>query len=800
MRLKKLLALALVFITAFALTACKKGKKIENLILQSSTMDGVFNPFFYSSAYDGDVIGLVNVSLLTLDPTGAVVAGDEYPTVAKDYSIFYTDNLTTYAPKEDYEEGDYVVYEMVLKKGAKFSDGTTITADDVLFNYYVYLDPSYQGSATMYTLPILGLLDYRTQVPNAAQYLGIVDAILEDNKRGEEYEATDKYTEEQFDTYWEVFDQSGADFAKEIIDYVKNNYLKDNYVQAYFHEGMTADEIRGNASLENAFGMSLWGFGEISEDKTKFTTASEVEYDIDDVTPELFFEEMVIAYEGDYAGIIDKEGVGMDFLLLATDRFIASFREEDVEVSNIEGLVKGTKTVGGETYETVKIILTEQNPKAILSLGVTVAPKHYYTANYNYGDDKIVNFGVEFDSKAFMDHLASFNGAPMGAGPYKFVRRDETDGTVYLERNDLFETMGNDNVHNAIIKKVAFKIVDGGAEYSALEAGDVHYATVSATADVMSSVAKNKTLTSILVDNLGYGYICVNPEVYNNVYERIALNTLFDLSKVLEYYPNGLADIIYRSQSQVSWAYPEGAEAIYPYDETLEAAIEYFKLAGYEFDANNKVTNIPDNEDNKKFIFTIPSEADAHPAGGVFLKTVELLSEIGITAEVKTDPDLIANIKKEAVGVYALAWSSSADPDMYQVYHYKSQAESVISNGIKWLHENGGKDEWGTIEVTKRDGTKVEMNQKEALEYLAELIEEGTKYMLPEERKPVYEKALEVLAQLAIEIPTYQRKNLFVYNSDIIDSTSLSQTVTPYWGPMAEIWKVKFAKGVTVVD
>ena len=57
------------------------------------------------------------------------------------------------------------------------------------------------------------------------------------------------------------------------------------------------------------------------------------------------------------------EGVGMDFLLLATDRFIASFREEDVEVSNIEGLVKGTKTVGGETYETVKIILTEQNPK-----------------------------------------------------------------------------------------------------------------------------------------------------------------------------------------------------------------------------------------------------------------------------------------------------------------------------------------------------------------------------------------------------------------------------------------------------
>ena len=130
---------------------------------------------------------------------------------------------------------------------------------------------------------------------------------------------------------------------------------------------------------------------------------------------------------------------------------------------------------------------------------------------------------------------------------------------------------------------------------------------------------------------------------------------------------------------------------------------------------------------------------------------------------------------------------------MYQVYHYKSAAESVVSNGIAWLYQNGGSDDLGTIEVTKLDGSKETMNQKQALEYLAELIEMGTKYMSVEERKPIYEKALEVLAQLAIEIPTYQRKNMFAYDNKVIDATTLSDVVTPYWGPIAQIWKLSFA-------
>lgn len=801
------------------------------LLLQSSTMDGIFSPFFYSSAYDGDVIGLTNVGLLQTNETGAVVAGDDYPTVADSYSIFYTNNLTTYAPKAEYEEGDYVVYEIVIKKGAKFSDGTAIDADDVLFNYYVYLDPAYSGSSTLYTLPILGLKDFRTQVPNSASYSPIADAIVAADERVDGYTATAAYTEAQHNAYWDALDVAGAAFAGEIVSYVSSKYMRADYVANYLatmtedvagtyvydaadesyipyvaadHSGLTRftpnvtlAQVQASNTLKVAYGMAMWGYGALSADALTLVGASGASYPVADLTAAKYFEEILaantgtdgkLAKAGGYQGLSDYESAGSDFVANAKEIFTTSYATLG-SVPDIDGLVKGTKTISGVEYETVKIVLTEQNPKAILSLGVTVAPQHYYTAGYTFPTGALVNYGVQFDTDAYMAHLETYNGAPVGAGPYKFINVDEGDGTVYFERNEQFDTMGGVNVYNANIKKVALKIVSSGAEYSALEAGDVHYATVSATADVMEDIALTDSLVAVLVDNLGYGYICVNPQVYDNINERIALTTVFDLAKVLDYYPNGLADIIYRSQSQVSWAYPENATAIYAYDESLVKAKEYFVAAGYTL-VNGQFTNVP------TITFTLPSDASAHPAGGIFIKAQTLLASIGITANIVTDTNLIANIKKGPVGVYALAWQSSQDPDMYQVYHYLSQAESVISNGITWLYENGDNDTLGTISVVKLDNTTVVMNQKEALVYLGELIEEGTKYMLPEERTPIYAKALEVLAQLNIEIPTYQRKNLFVYDGAFIAQTTLSTSVTPYWGPMAEIWKVSFASSV----
>jgi hypothetical protein len=46
--------------------------------------------------------------------------------------------------------------------------------------------------------------------------------------------------------------------------------------------------------------------------------------------------------------------------------------------------------------------------------------------------------------------------------------------------------------------------------------------------------------------------------------------------------------------------------------------------------------------------------------------------------------------------------------------------------------------------------------------------------------------------KLAVELPTYQRSDLFAYNTNIIDPASLTPAseLTPYNGPLSRIWEV----------
>ena len=175
---QKLLALA----TAMALLLCGCGKTQEQpqptqeqtavqqdktLVVGTLNFDGKFSPFFYTNAYENEVLSLVHVNLLGTDREGAVVLegirGELRPYNGTDY--LYTgiaDCVITENP-----DGS-VYYDITLKEGVKFSDGTEMDIDDVIFSLYVPLDPTYDGIMTLYSLPIEGLAEYResAEVPN----------------------------------------------------------------------------------------------------------------------------------------------------------------------------------------------------------------------------------------------------------------------------------------------------------------------------------------------------------------------------------------------------------------------------------------------------------------------------------------------------------------------------------------------------------------------------------------------------------------------------------------------------------
>ncbi|MDE6294223.1 MAG: hypothetical protein K2L88_06355, partial [Clostridiales bacterium] len=144
---------------ATPLIACKHDDPV--LILATDALDRVFNPFFYTSGPDGEIVSQTQIGMLSSNEKGELIADWNEPCVAHDWSIIKNGNPSMV---QGNNYGDYYTdYYFALKDNIKFSDGTLLTKDDVLFNLYMYLDPAYTGSNTMYSVKIKGLTEYRTQ-------------------------------------------------------------------------------------------------------------------------------------------------------------------------------------------------------------------------------------------------------------------------------------------------------------------------------------------------------------------------------------------------------------------------------------------------------------------------------------------------------------------------------------------------------------------------------------------------------------------------------------------------------------
>lgn len=163
---RKTAALLAVFsMTALLLAGCGDATDPQQpvndtLVVGTLSFDGKFSPFFYTNAYENDILHLVHLYLLDTDREGSVVlkgiSGETRPYNGTDYT--YRGIADCQITEND--DGS-VYYDITLREGVTFSDGIEVDIDDVIFSLYVPLDPSYDGAMTLYSLPILGLEEYR---------------------------------------------------------------------------------------------------------------------------------------------------------------------------------------------------------------------------------------------------------------------------------------------------------------------------------------------------------------------------------------------------------------------------------------------------------------------------------------------------------------------------------------------------------------------------------------------------------------------------------------------------------------
>ncbi len=851
--LSLLLCLTMCLSMAGMLAGC--GGSADAFVIMTEQLDGLFNPFFSTSASDSTIVGMTQIGMLGSDYVNGeiqVAYGDEHSVAVKDYDIVENSDGTN-------------TYTFVLKNGILFSDGHPLTMEDVLFNFYVYLDPVYTGSNTLYSTDILGLSEYRTQTVGAgsgdsddliasqaanraqARMNELVNLFNSELKSSATKEVSVDAMKAAIAAH-SVSSGYKSAISNEPGEVTSQNLLADyEYALKLFREELENDYLSAQESFVDEPYKSHKEFEDeifcfmYTEGYVEVKYAEGADGKIDRTT----IEKLTPSYPSgittkdaavDYI-FQDKVARQLDIILrywgcsaTLNSEYTAKAKEvilhENVSddgtlaVENISGIVSlghteaaGSKiTVNGteytvasghnadgtvtneNEYDVLQITIDGVDPKAIWNFALSIAPQHYYGEGSSVAMDIADNkFGVEFASFSFMtDIIQSTRNIkiPMGAGPYKATDSQNSDkpsesafytnNVVYFKANENFATTG-EGINNAKIEKIRYQIVSSNNAIAALESGTVHYISPSLTTDNYEKLGKlaSKGMITMSTDQLGYGYIGVNAAKVNDINLRKAIMSAMNTSLALDYYRAGTATQIFWPMSMVSWAYPDGADATdngkgYPQIGTWSEDFARSNIEKYMQEAG-----VSAGDSQLSVTFTIAgSTLQDHPTYKVFRDAANLLNDMGWDVEVVCDTQALTKINTGSLSVWAAAWSSALDPDMYQVYHKDSSATSTLAWGYNYIKTSGSAEE------------------EDILDELSDLIDQARETNDKAVRSELYQQAMELVLDLAVELPVYQRSVLYAYNSKVIDPNSMpaESELNPYSSPLDRIWEIEFAK------
>ena len=719
------------------------------MVFASDEFNAKFSPFFAETVSDTMVSDLVNVQLLQLDRTGSIITkgieGEKKEYNGKEYTYHGISDLDI---KEN-SDGT-VFYDFKLKDGLKFSDGEPFTIDDVIFTMYVLADPTYDGNATFFTLPIQGMDEYRNGVDT------LFNLIL---KAGEGNTDFSKWTEEQQKTFWTDYKKAVDAFVKEITDLcVKNGLNKEG------------DSIAACAANYGYEGLK------------------------DDATAMDFFNAMLAKYDGSVSKMSASESAGTQFSAL-----MPSYNDYQVGVETGESApnITGIQKTGENS---LRIVATKVDAQMIYQLAVTVGALHYYGDKAKFDYDKN-QFGFP---KGDLSSVREKISKPFGAGAYVFDKYE--NGVVSLKANDSYYD-GAPKVKNLNLKYVA-----ENDKLNSILAGTTDISTPSFTTEVADAIKKansngelsgDKIYTSA-VDALGYGYIginshnvCVNKEPGSEQSKdlRRAFATIFSVYRdlAISSYYGDRASVINYPITNTSWAAPQPTDDGYEiafskdadgnpiytsdmkdedkYAAAKKAALGFLEKAGYTVQ-NGKITAAPAGAKMEYEVMIGGGGNGDHPSFMILTEAQKALAEIGMKLDINdmsNSADMWNKLNARQAEMWCAAWQATPDPDMYQVYY------SDVANGGK---EPGGSNYMYQIEDKDLDDMIMQARESTDQEY----------------RKTIYRAALDKIIDWACEIPVYQRQEVTTFASNRIKVDTITPDMSSYYKWYSEIQNYELTK------
>ena len=648
---KKLMALLLTGVMAASTVSvpvfaeeAEGGSSDTPLVIGQTNFSEKFSGLFHEAVPDQQIAENVGEYLFGSDRTGAIIyngiEGETHEYNGTDYTYTGLSDVTVT------EGEDETVYNFKLREGVTFSDGEPLTADDLIFTYYVLSDTDYDGNATFYSTNIKGMKNYRLNSTAA-------DSITD---------------EDVANTLADMPDEVAARVKDELMvplltsEYEWAQTAWEDYADAY-----------GVTNGDEFFGMLY---------------AADENYSVDGKDQDTIINEIADQYGKDYLALAaaygDEAYFDEDAATIASEYLVEqkTAAGEGEEVANIEGI----KKLGD--YE-VEVTTDGFEATTIYQLGVIVEPMHYYgdASLYDYDNNQ---FGF---TRGDLSAVRDKSNQPLGAGPYKFVKYENK--TVYMEANENYYKGAPKT------KYLQWRETSDADKIAGVEQGTIDLSDPSGSKsafDQIKSINGNDELSGdkIIVnatDNLGYGYIGLNANTINVGGEpgsdasknlRKALTTVLAVYRdvAIDSYYGDAASVINYPISNTSWAAPQKSDAdyqvaysvdvdgnpLYTDDMTddekfaaaTQAALGFFEAAGYTVE-NGKVTAVG----NGTAEITVTTEDG------------KITASIMITVKVPDEPTinkstgfrrLRARSVKQTKTSVTLQWNIIKDADGYFVY------------------------------------------------------------------------------------------------------------------------------------
>ena len=700
------------------------------LVLAETGFESKFSPFFAASAADNDVIDLTQIALLGADRKGEMVLNGIEGETREYNGTDYTYHGPADCVVTENADGT-VTYDIKLREDLKFSDGEPVTIDDVIFSMYVFLDPTYDGSVTMYSTPIVGLEEYRNSMSTLSKLIA---------EAGEDNTDYTNFTEEQQKAFWDAVNDGGVKFAQEIVDTMLENGATD-----------VASAAAG------------WGFDGLAADATAkdFFLAIGEQYDWS-----------FSAMEAESAGSALSELIPED---------VYAYSTTGVNVGNAVANVAGIVKTGDYS---MTLTTSELSTTMIYQLQMPIAPLHYY------GDESL----YDYDNNSFgfvkgdLSGVRSKTSAPLGGGMFTFSKY--SDGVVYLDANpDYFN--GAPKVAHVNMKETQEADKITGVQAGTIDISDPSYSLEVADqiADINGVEGEDgPVITTRLKDYRGYGYIALSAKNVN-VGGDPASEASKDLRKAImtviaayrdegiDSYYGDTATVINYPVSNTSWAAPsvtdDGYQIAYStdvdgneiytsdmksedkYAAALQAALGYFEAAGYTVE-NGQITAAPAGAKMEYQVNIGASGNGDHPSFQTLTNAAAALKTIGFTLTVNdmaNASDLFASYQSGAAEGWVAAWQSTNDPDMFQLYHSQGATNYYTINDAD----------------------------------LDELIMAARQTTDQEARKAMYKEAMEIILDWGVELPVYQRSEATIFSTERVNIDTIAKDQTPYWTYKSEL-------------